>query len=329
MSELVLMRAASGASIGMGHAVRTLAVAHEVRALGAWPVLVLDDAETAGRFATQGFDTRLASMRPDWVQLRAASAWFDGFWDWSEDMQLVRANGTPCVLVENRTPARELARLLVYPALHWTPDEWDQRNEERVVAGARWIPLAPDVLGALAVARPEVPTADLLVTFGGSDPLRSTERVLRLLPTRVGRVVVSVGVHMRARLPEIRRASAHLRGVRILPVGSRLGAWMARSRRAITAVGTSLYELAYLRVPALILANYDHDERVFAHYQEHGPHRPLGVAPRMDDGELRARLAVELDRAYEPPAPIPGLGEGAAALARRLVSQDVTQEVAP
>ena len=320
----VLLRAASGPKIGMGHAMRSLAVAHQVRELGGDPLLVLDDGETAGRFATQGYETLIGGSRPDWTSIPAAAAWFDGFWDWSPEMREVRAGGAPCVLIENRTPARELAELVVYPALHHRPDEWDAAHPERVLAGAPWIPLTPGVLAATPAAERDV---DLLVTFGGSDPLRSTERVLRSLSADVGVVVVAVGVHMRSRITSIQASSQHLPSVHLLPVGSGLAEWMTRSRRALSALGTSLYEMAHLGVSAAILANYEADLEALEHYRAHGPHRVLGIAPQLEDEELSERLSAELAQPAPVPMSIPGLGEGARTLAQRLLELEVDEEV--
>jgi len=320
----VLLRAASGPKIGMGHAMRSLAVADQVRRLGGEPMLVLDDGETAARFATRGYETLIGGVRPDWTSIPASAVWFDGFWDWSPEMREVRSSGVPCVLVENRTPARELAELVVYPALHHRPDEWDAAHPERVLAGAPWIPLTPQVLEQEPRTARDV---DLLVTFGGSDPLRSTERVLRSLEPAVGVVVVAVGVHMRSRITSIQAAASHLPTVHLLPVGSWLPEWMARSRRALSALGTSLYEMAHLGVSAGILANYDGDLEALEHYRAHGPHRVIGIAPRLEDSELVQRLRTELALAPEPPAPIDGLGGGAAALAERLLELGADRKV--
>lgn len=314
----VLLRASSGPRIGLGHVMRSRAVAEEVRDLGGEALLVVDDRESAARLRAEGFEVATAAERPEWTQLRAAGAWVDGFVDWSEDLRALARRGTPAYLVENRTPAREWAPFVVYPALHHEPDAWDRAHAARVLAGAEWIPLSRAVRAARTGVERDV---DLLVTFGGSDPLRSTERVLAALPDGL-RLAVSVGPHMEERRAAIARAAE---GECVLESGEALAPWMARSRAAITALGTTLYELAYLGTPALILANYPADEPALVHHRERGPHRPLGVVERIPEREFTALFARELTCVLASPRPgVPGLGAGAARLAERLLGLETS-----
>jgi len=116
-------------------------------------------------------------------------------------------------------------------------------------------------------------------------------------------------------------------GGRVLAQGASLGSWMARSRVAVTALGTTLYELAYLRTPAWILANYPADREALDWYAANGPHRAIGVAGEVGDDRLREALA-ELSLSGHVAPPVVGLGGGAARLAlllfgRRLIGRDV------
>jgi len=163
-----------------------------------------------------------------------------------------------------------------------------------------------------------------LITFGGSDPRRLTERALRALAGAERNVCVAVGPHMEPRRAEIARL-ARRAGARVLPAGTALGPWMGRARLALTALGTTLYELAFLRVPALVLANYAADRTALEHYAASGPHRPLGIADDVGDGELRERLAAELSGPAAPAPAVPGLGGGAERLARRLLGAGAQQ----
>jgi len=311
----ILLRARSGARVGRGHAVRSAAVAEALRGLGAAPLLVLDDEPTARGFRAQGHEAVSALALPGWARERAAGAWLDGFVDWSEELRLLARRGTPSYLVENRTPCREFARFVVHPNLYDRRDAWERVHAARVLAGARWIPLSRAVLSQPECTR----DLDLLVTFGGGDPLGSTERVLALLPAGL-RVAVSVGDHMGARRADIAHAARHL-AAEVLPVGAALAPWMARARAAVTALGTTLYELAFLGTPALILANYAGDAPVLARYGELAAFRALGLAPELDARTLACALERERAALPAPGARHPGLGDGARALAEHLLAR--------
>ena len=316
-NDTVLFRAASGPEVGIGHAMRARAVAEEVQNLGGRPRFVLDDEETAAFLADDGFDARSEGDDPDWADVPAAGAWLDGFCDWTPRARALVEAGTPIFLVENRTAARALCHRVVYPALHHRPDAWDLRHAARVLAGASWIPLSRDVV---ETSRATTRDVDVLVTFGGSDPLHTTERVLTALASEDLRVVVAVGPHMASRRRWIERLASDSPRTKVLSTGIRLAPWMARSRMAVTALGTTLYELAHLGTPALIVANYVNDREAMAHYAAHGPHLPIGVSDELTDAALQAALRSGRAclAAGEPPV-IEGLGQGARALATMLL----------
>jgi hypothetical protein len=296
---------------------RTRAVAEEVEALGGEALLVVDDIGSAARLRAEGRRAVSVLEHPAWEHEPAGAAWLDGFVDWTGELRTLARRGVRTFLVENRTPAREFCHHLVYPALHHEPDAWDRVHAGRVLAGPGWIPLAREVVETVSATERDV---DLLVTFGGSDPLGSTERVLAALEPGPRRVVVSVGPHMNERRPALERAAARL-GARVLDTGCDLAPWFARSRAAVTALGTTLYELAYLGVPALVLANYGSDHEALAYYAAHGPHVPLGLTGALDDRALAAALAAGwtgLLRAERPS--IDELGPGARRLAETLLA---------
>ena len=318
MKERVLLRAASGPAVGIGHAMRTRAVAEEVYALGGRPLLIVDDAATAKTLAGDGLEVVTADERADWTTEPAAGAWLDGFCDWTAELRALAKRGTQTLLVENRSPARELCRWVVYPALHWSPDAWDERNRGRVLAGPGWIPLSREVRAARTRER----DVDVLITFGGSDPGCLTERVLAALDLSAGRIVVTVGGYMAARHERIAALASDGWDTRTLPPGTPLARWIARSRTAITAVGTTLYELTYHGVPALVVANYAADKDVLDYYDAAGPHLPLGVGSELSEEGLRAALGAGLVRlADREVAPVPDLGPGATRLAERLLAR--------
>ena len=310
----VLLRAKSGVRVGRGHLARSVAVAEALRELGARPLLVLDGEAEAGELVARGFEAIPVHAEPSWTARPAVAAWLDGFVDWSEELRQLARRGTPGYVVENRTPCREFAHFVVHPNLDERRDAWERVHAERVLAGARWIPLARSVLTQAPAPR----ELDLLVTFGGSDPLGSTERVLRALPRGL-RVAVSVGTHMEERRAAIAAAARHL-DARVLDTGTPLAPWMARAQAALTALGTTLYELAYLGTPAFVLANFAADRPVLERYAALGPFRPLGLAPELSDAELAHVLARALAAPLPTGARLPGLGDGARALAEHLLA---------
>jgi spore coat polysaccharide biosynthesis predicted glycosyltransferase SpsG len=316
-AERIVLRAASGAEVGSGHVRRTRAVAQALSELGGptdpAPLVVVDDEASAERLRAEGFDAISAWQEPGWARGKIVAAWLDGFRDWSP--ALIDLAGARTLLVENRT-ARGLATAVLQPSLHWRPDAWETAQPHRVLAGARWIPLSREILALAPRPRAER-DVDLLVTFGGSDPRGLTERVLVALEGSDERLIVAVGEHMRARRGGIEELCEKLPNAQVLHDAADLGPVMRRCRAAVTALGTTLYELAYLRVPAWIIANYEADRAALEHYDRQGPHTPLGV-----EGDLSERA---LGTLLEGPPKVKewpeGLGEGARRIAEWLLRE--------
>ena len=279
----IVLRAASGGPVGIGHVRRTRAVAQALIEAGDTPRLVVDDEETAAALRSQGFD---AAVDPVWSAGDVAAAWLDGFRDWKSDLDAL--DGVRTLLVENRV-GRDSAAAVLQPALHWEPDAWETEHAERVFGGAAWIPLSSEVRAETPLAREER-NIDLLVTFGGIDPRGSTEAVLAALSGSDHRIVITVGAHMTERRAGIEALAANLPNAQVLDGDAALAPWMARSRAAVTAVGTTLYELAYLSVPSWILANYDEDGPALDWYRGNGPHVPLGMSGELSEAALATVL---------------------------------------
>jgi spore coat polysaccharide biosynthesis predicted glycosyltransferase SpsG len=317
MSVKILLRAKSGPSIGSDHVNRARSVAQALFERGVWPHIAVDDSTTLARLRSEGFDASLASGEHSLSHEHFDAACFDGFPDWSETIAALDRSGTRTVLVENRTAARAHAWRVLYPALHYHLDSWDEVHPERVLAGSSWVPFGREFLEQRAAGVREF---DLLVTFGGADPHCLTERTLALLDPEVGRVLATVGPHMLRRREAIERAGEHLHGLQIVAGSTSLAPWMAASRVALTSVGTGLNELALLQTPALVLANHAHDREALAFYAEHGPHWPVGIALELEDHELQASLRTGIARMRDSRvSPLAGSGEGARRIARLLV----------
>ncbi len=316
------LAAASGPDVGMGHVMRSLSVARQLKGLGASLLGEVGDERAQELFRAHGIEARLAGQ----AMPACKSAWLDGFRDWSGEMRELRSKGTRIALVENRLPCRELAHWIIQPSLHHVPDDWERDHADRVFGGRAWVPLTPEVIAAEPA---NVRDVDLLITFGGADPGHLTERLLDALielecPLRV---CIVMGWHMGARSESIGARLGRLKTGQLIPSGGGLAPWIARSKFAVTALGTTLYEFAYLGLPALILANYDKDQPALDYYAEFGPHRPLGVASAMSASDLKRKLRGELSRLEETQTErVLELAQGSTQLARLLMGMQLQPE---
>ena len=316
------MRAAGGPTTGVGHLVRTRSIAQECERRGLAFDFIVDDPASARWLTERGTAACAASERPGWPTSQPRAVWLDGFRDWSEELARLDANECCTVLVENRLAERDAASFTLYPALHYEPDHWDLAHSERVRGGPDWVPLSREVLEARAALR----DIDLLVSYGGSDPQHLSERTLSCLAGMGygGRVRTVIGPHMQERRASIRQAGATLLDHELVDGSRGIAEHQARSRHAITALGTTLYELAWFAVPAMILANYPEDRAALEWYERRGSHIPLGIASELAPEELCKLLGSalrELD--YRPPAAPLDLASGSRRIVDLLTKQIV------
>ncbi len=150
--------------------------------------------------------------------------------------------------------------------------------------------------------RPAGAMLKVLVTFGGSDPMRHTLRVLEALAGDADKLqlTVVIGPNFPHRADVQRFAS--VAGVTILENVTDMAALMLDADLAISGGGTTMLELATLGIPALIIPQNKPETRFSASIAARGAVRtlPLDIAPPdlrrevlalLDDPAARARLS--------------------------------------
>ncbi len=261
----VLLRADGGHAIGVGHLARVAGIAQALTAAGHRPVLMLGgDLDLVGAWcAAQGVAASLgawdaAAVRTTATATAATAVVLDG--------QLVVRNlgsaflgaGNPATFVVDDLGGVDLPVAAVInhnvgaEALAATYPRAEQR-----LLGRPYLILRRDILRhGHGACRPR-PTGRrrVLITFGGSDPVGATARVMAALPaTPALDVVVLCGPAFRDQAALQREAS------RLLAIGHDLevvhgtstpGDYVVRSDLALCAAGGTLGELAYLGCPAL------------------------------------------------------------------------------
>ncbi|NOT30318.1 MAG: hypothetical protein HOP15_07710, partial [Planctomycetes bacterium] len=123
---LVLLRARSGASVGLGHLMRTLAVAEELVARGARACIVTDDRASATRLRAEGWEASSAAEQPHWAREKANGAWLDGFVDWTDELRTLARRAAVLDQVARNAAAREWASFVVHPNLCVAADAWER-----------------------------------------------------------------------------------------------------------------------------------------------------------------------------------------------------------
>lgn len=133
----------------------------------------------------------------------------------------------------------------------------------------------------------------VLVTMGGSDPNNLTGRILEELSDMEGiEVTVVIG-------PAFSADCAFESSDRFSFVHNPrdMAALMSGSHVAFTAMGTTIFELAYMGVPSLVIGNYESDREDLASIEELGISRGLGYHMDIQPGNISGALTEFRDNA--------------------------------
>jgi UDP-2,4-diacetamido-2,4,6-trideoxy-beta-L-altropyranose hydrolase len=301
----LLIRADANAAIGTGHVMRCLALAQGWQDAGGTAVLAVaelpealekrltaEQVEVVRLQAVPGTEwdaTELAGLavtrKANWVAVdgerfdpqyfetlknsRCKTLWLDDFGS---------ATVHACDLILNQNPG---ATRKSYPWFH---------DDSRLLLGTRYVMLRTEFRIAKPAGKTSKAAANLLVTFGGSDPDNLTERVLRVIAANPPGVNVTVIVgSANPRLPTL-RSLALSSGVTVLTDPSNMPALMMESDLAVIAAGGTLWELLYCGCAAMSYSRNSVQASVIAQLAAAGAIENLGSADAFDAAGLCARI---------------------------------------
>lgn len=141
--------------------------------------------------------------------------------------------------------------------------------------------------------RPRAAVSRLLVAFGGADPTRETEKVLNALALpAVASLSVDVVVGAaNPRLAAIRERADARGGVRVHVDAERMDELIDAADLAIGAAGVSALERCARGLPSLLIAVADNQVPVAHALAERGAAVYLGTAPEVDEEDLARAVA--------------------------------------
>lgn len=307
----ILIRADAGARIGLGHAMRCLALAEAWRELGG-PVAIASvelPASVAARFERAGVaieglaGVEIGSPEDARATIAAARArgakWIvaDGYALAADYLALLRGEGRLVALVDDHGLAGSPVDLIVNPNAGAGPELY-AASRARVLAGAPYALLrATFRKGTRRERRFDARPLALLLAFGGSDPPRLSARAVRAAiagPVATGAAVVTAilgpAAENASEVEAVARA-APAGTVRVLRDVDDVAPEYDRADLAFAAAGSMGWELAFRGVPMLVTTVADNQRVVANALAAAGAARYAGDAVALDD----ARLAREID----------------------------------
>ncbi|MBM7518709.1 bifunctional UDP-2,4-diacetamido-2,4,6-trideoxy-beta-L-altropyranose hydrolase/GNAT family N-acetyltransferase [Nocardioides nitrophenolicus] len=299
----ILIHADGGARRGMGHLMRSVALAeeagrrgHEVSWCGRW-----DESAAATLLRFGHHPDRLHRLAPDGLESSPVSLVAELAPDVlhidSYDLAPTRERWAAGLVsaTQDHPHGRRPADLVIDPNLGAQQRLATQPPEARwVLPGLDYVALR----SAVRFARPRVPIAPtdvrrVLVVMGGTDAWGLSARVVTELAGAVrGREVTVVAPQAQH---EAVRAAAGPHRVAVVPFTDELAALAVEQDLVVTAAGSSVWELCHLGVPMGVLCVSDNQEPGYEAVVATGAAIGLGRSADLGSGRVRRALSGVLD----------------------------------
>jgi len=315
--ECLLVRADASPQIGHGHALRCLALAQAWQQSNGRAVFAMASSSEA-------IDRRLRESGAEWRRIASVAGTMD---DAQETARLASQENAAWVVLDGYrfgtgyqqimrgSPARLLCldddgrhgRYETDIILNQNPSAepgmyGDRLPAARLLLGPEHALLRREFAAITPPERRALPVArKVLVTLGGADPDNATLTVIRALQTFVpGEIeaVVLVGGSNPHRT-ELERALPDSGAIRLIFDAPDMPAWMSWADVALSAAGSTIYELAFFGVPMLLLVLADNQAPGARRMAELGAARHLGVANELTAEEIARALRAVLQAPEE------------------------------
>ena len=268
----LLIRADASVGMGTGHVMRCLALAHAWQDAGGRPVFVMSETTQAlrARLGAEGCELQTLScpagqaddstavidaaqrQHVDWVVV-------DGYQFGAEYQAALKAADLKVLFVDDNGHAQHYsADLVLNQNVSATENLYSSRSADtQLLLGTRYCLLRREFVLQSGRKRPVSDTVrTLLVMMGGSDPSNVTARVLEALElaglAEVETTVVVGGSNPNVKNLEKLAAQSSVR-INLQRDVSNLAELMAETDLAISAAGSTCWELCFMGVPSLLI----------------------------------------------------------------------------
>jgi len=276
----LLFRTDATVAMGTGHAMRCLALAQACQDGGGKALFACSQLTTAVAQRLHAEDIEIARVKTtpgsieDAIEVselasRRAAEWVmvDGYQFNDDYHRQLREKGFKVLLIDDMGCGRYCADLVLNPNLHATEELYRSREPQtRVLLGPRFALLRYEFQTWHHWRREIVPRPrKLLVTMGGSDPGNVTAGVLDALAL-LGTDNLEVRVIVGGSSPHLtfveKRAAAIQGSIRILRNPMNIPALMAWADVAVSAAGSTCWELCFMGLPAVLIDVAENQKRV-------------------------------------------------------------------
>lgn len=292
----IIILTEGGKGIGLGHVQRCLVIAQELQKKDINVCFFVNDDPSATEWIKkEGFRYNIFSFTEckslNTAVTNKSFILIDTKKPITKLIKSLRAKDCTTILMDNITSARLEADAVIYPtAIYEDNLEW-KGFKGKVFGGADYVPIATSFTEKRKrIEHKKLQTPyQVLVTMGGGDPQCLTGRVVSSLLKSHESVKIKVVIGPAfSPDPDLNKIEEqHYHNVEFIRGENDLSALMAESHIAVTALGTTIFELTCMGVPSIIIANYRTDEKDMNAFEKLGICLPIGYYEDVSDGAIK------------------------------------------
>ena len=305
ISEQMIIRTDATTTVGTGHLMRCLSLAQRWSAKGgrATFITACESELLQQRIQTQGFKIiklkHPCSKSADWEitsQVLAAQpdSWvvLDGYHFGPNYQRQIKETGHRLLVIDDMAHLDHyFADILLNQNINADQLFYECDQHTRLLLGTSYTLLGSSYLAYSNWVRqtPEIVT-NLLITLGGSDPENQTAKVIQAIQDmKINglKAVVVVGAS-NPNLPELRLSAKDLpMPVQVVFDVDNMPDLMTWADLAVSAAGTTCWEMAFMMLPALTIITAENQKRVAAGLQNAGVALNLGWYDNLPSVQIR------------------------------------------
>jgi UDP-2,4-diacetamido-2,4,6-trideoxy-beta-L-altropyranose hydrolase len=219
-----------------------------------------------------------------------------------DEAYVARAQGAGCRVLHLDDMAhlsRYTADIVVNQNAHAGTLRYRTGPRTKLLAGPRYAILRPEFSQVRPPWRTRRRAKHLLITFGGADPHQLTEKAIRAVSLLGRRPALTVTVVVGGANPRWRRiarlAKATDDRIRLVRAATNMAEIMAAADLAVSSAGTTVWELAAMGVPALLIESGPSEHLVLTGLKRIGLYDELGCAPEIQAGSIAGVISARLE----------------------------------
>ncbi len=297
-SSRIIIRVDAGHQVGMGHAVRCLALASELDEQYDCQVIFLtkEIGGIADLIQGRGFKVKLLPFN---VNKQEEIGYFLNLTtDYNADRIILdmkgeigkdyilalRESGIPIVSIDNNSEGAQLADINIFPVAHFVENEGWKDYKGKLFYGAEYVILSRDFQVNHPHLKGEV--LNVLVTMGGSDPNNLSVKVLNAL-SRINDITITIVLGCYFSVGEqIREIACRNQNIVVHDKVTNMAELMCQADIALTSFGVTIYELAGVGVPAITITRSREDSRDAELFARCGTCLNLGYYENVSDDDI-------------------------------------------